>query len=175
MKIIRFLINFVLVVVTVSIIAVVSPMIFGYKMIVIESGSMEPVLPVNSVCYIHQQDIIHQNDIVTYITGDKDEIYVTHRVIDVNADGSYIVKGDNSEMEDKNPIKNRDIVGVTRFNVPKLGIAVKFLSTTEGKLLAIISLVVLLIFSELADKTIKSSKSAVVIGRVKCETSKLSS
>lgn len=160
MKFLRLITNLVLVLSAVMIIAIVSPMVFGYELIVIESGSMEPTLKVGSVCYTHKESIIHERDIVTYYTGSNDDVYVTHRVVDINPDGSYLLKGDNSNMEDQNQVTDDNIIGTVKLNIPYVGYCIKFISTLEGKVAVILGLLTLLVFSELADKTIQSSRRA---------------
>lgn len=169
----RFLLNFFLVAIAVVIIAVISPSVMGYKLIVIESGSMEPTLKVWSMCYVKKESVIRERDIVTYITGKDNELLVTHRVVGVNSDGTFTLKGDNSNMEDKQAVSKEDIIGVTKFNIPYVGYCIKALSTIEGKLVAILALIILLAFSELADKTVRSSKSALRRGILNKSASKL--
>jgi len=88
-----------------------TPEVFGYRLYIIESGSMDPTLHVGSVILSkHPKDPskLTENDIITFERSDG--ATVTHRIIEVmtDADGSvsYTTKGDN-------PINSPDVDPVT--------------------------------------------------------------
>lgn len=158
LKLLKHILTTILITSGLLIIALVVPMLLGYKLIGIETGSMEPVLHVGSLCYVKKADIIHENDIVTYFTGEDNDVLVTHRVIGVNIDGSYELKGDNSNMVDKNKVTDENIIGVTKYNVPYGGYLIKYLSTVSGKVTVSIAIVILSLLTELLDKLIERKK-----------------
>lgn len=81
-----------------------TPMVFGFGLCYVETGSMEPTLPVGSIILVKSvKDTanIEEGEIVTFydINGRR----VTHRVQSrVMLDGEivYITKGDNNNVED---------------------------------------------------------------------------
>lgn len=88
-------------------------MLFGYKPMVVISGSMLPTIQVNSLnlCKAATYDDIEIGDIVVYreITG----IYITHRAIEkttIAGEDVLITKGDNNKVEDA-PVKRGQVVG----------------------------------------------------------------
>ena len=88
-----------------------TPEVFGFRLYVIESGSMDPTLHVGSVILSkHPKDPskLEKDDIITYERADGATI--THRIIEVviDEDGtvSYITKGDS-------PINSPDVDPVT--------------------------------------------------------------
>lgn len=143
LKTMKYMLSTVLIVSAIVVIALLLPMVLGYKLVGIETGSMEPVLHVGSLCFVKEASIIHENDIVTYYTGDDNDVLVTHRVIGVNMDGTYELKGDNSNMVDLNKVTDENIMGVTRYNVPYGGYFIKYISTVSGKVITSIFLLVL--------------------------------
>ena len=96
---------------------------------VIVSGSMEPELPVGSVCLVDcQQKEPETGDIISYKA--KDTI-ITHRVIE-ETDGGYITKGDNNSVADPGIVKSKQIFGTVTCSIPKVGYAVMFMRTLKG-------------------------------------------
>lgn len=81
-----------------------TPLIFGYGLCYVETGSMEPTLPVGSIILVKSvkdTESLEVGDIVTFydINGRR----VTHRVKEVvqqNGEIVYITKGDNNNVED---------------------------------------------------------------------------
>ena len=105
---------------------------------VIVSGSMEPELPVGSVCLVDcQQKEPEVGDIISYKA--KDTI-ITHRVIK-KTDGGYITKGDSNSVADPGIVKSKQIFGTCVASVPKVGYAVMFMRTLKGIVLIAIGVV----------------------------------
>lgn len=96
---------------------------------VVVSGSMEPTLPVGSVCIVDcQQRSPDEGDIISYKAGDS---IVTHRVIEVTDDG-YITKGDANDTKDSGTVKEKQIFGTCVASAPKVGYVVMFLRSALG-------------------------------------------
>lgn len=76
------------------------PSLLGFQLFVVESGSMEPTLDIGSVILCRKPKNaaeLRENNIVTFKT--LSGFIVTHRIVQVNTDGSgrvtYRTKGDN--------------------------------------------------------------------------------
>ena len=105
---------------------------------VIISGSMEPELPVGSVCLVDcQQKEPEAGDIISYKAQDT---IITHRVIEKTDDG-YITKGDSNSVADPGIVKPKQIFGTCIYSVPKIGYAVMFMKTLKGIVLIAIGVV----------------------------------
>ncbi|MCI5536847.1 MAG: signal peptidase I [Clostridiales bacterium] len=105
---------------------------------VIISGSMEPELPVGSVCLVDcQQKEPEAGDIISYKA--KDTI-ITHRVIE-KTDGGYITKGDSNSVADPGIVKPKQIFGTVICSIPQVGYAVMFMRTLKGIVLIAIGAV----------------------------------
>ena len=101
---------------------------------VIVSGSMEPELPVGSVCLVDcQQKEPEIGDIISYKA--KDTI-ISHRVIEKTDDG-YITKGDSNSVADPGVVKPKQIFGTVICCIPKVGYVIMFLRTIKGIVLTI--------------------------------------
>ena len=105
---------------------------------VIISGSMEPELPVGSVCLVDCQNKEPEaGDIISYKAQDT---IITHRVIE-KTDGGYITKGDSNSVADPGIVKPKQIFGTCIYSVPKIGYAVMFMRTFKGIVLIAIGAV----------------------------------
>lgn len=101
---------------------------------VIVSGSMEPELPVGSLCFIDcQQKETETGDIISYKAGDS---VITHRVAEVTDEG-YVTKGDANDSKDPGIVKPKQIFGTCVFSIPKAGYAVMFFRSPKGIVLTI--------------------------------------
>ena len=121
--------------------------IFGYRPVVVVSGSMEPDILTNSISimrYCSMEDI-SVGDIIMYHHPSLD-INITHRVVDIyeNANGEiqYITQGDANNIEDSTPIIYENIEGKYIGKIPQVGRIVLALKskTTLGIVLAILIL-----------------------------------
>ena len=101
---------------------------------VIVSGSMEPELPVGSLCMIDcQQKEPEAGDIISYKAGDS---VITHRVIEVTDEG-YVTKGYANDSKDPGIVKQKQVFGTCVFSIPKAGYAVMFFRSLKGIILTI--------------------------------------
>lgn len=107
---------------------------FDMNPYVIVSGSMEPELPVGSLCMIDcQQKEPDEGDIISYKAGDS---VITHRVVEVTDEG-YVTKGDANDSKDPGVVKQKQVFGICVFSIPKAGYAVMFLRSLKGIILTI--------------------------------------
>lgn len=89
--------------------------IFGYRFLIVLSGSMEPALPVSALVIEREYsgEEIHPGDIVTYTdTFQGKEIRVTHRVISTCMEEGFVyTKGDANTYMDE-PVRLSRIEGI---------------------------------------------------------------
>lgn len=97
--------------------------IFGYKVFVVISGSMEPNIHVGDIVITKNVDAsdIKVGDVITF---NNDKYTITHRVIDIiqNEEIYYKTKGDHNSVADKDLIKYNNIEGVCKFRLEKIGV-----------------------------------------------------
>ena len=89
---------------------------FGYKPVVVLSGSMEPYMETNSLVIVKQTKGIQEKDVVMFHL-DEDNM-VCHRVMDIDDEGNITTKGDNNDVADFEKITVDDVEGkvVVRMN-----------------------------------------------------------
>lgn len=130
----------------------------GYKLLVVQSGSMEPRIGVGSVLLTKPTADFAapmpnarflKGDVITYAIGKNN--FVSHRVVDVQEkDGQffYQTKGDANPAADQKLIPENEVVGRAALTVPYLGRFVNFAKTPLGYFLMIMIPSLYVIFSE---------------------------
>lgn len=102
------------------------PSFFGYKPLVVISGSMEPTLKVGSIIYYQQMDIdsFEKNDILVYTTNNH---IISHRIVEKSEDG-FITKGDANKTIDSDQVYEEQVLGKsTNWCIPFLGYYTDFI------------------------------------------------
>lgn len=120
--------------------------LFGYRALVVVSGSMEPDIKTGSVIYIktYDQDEIYNNvkvgDYITFVNNEGNN--VTHAVIYINPVADEIqTQGirEGAAIDDK--ISSADFVGKFVFTISYLGFIVKVIGS-QTFIIAFISVIV---------------------------------
>jgi signal peptidase len=124
--------------------------------LIVQSGSMEPAIPVGSVVFVdavaaEQADTrITEGEVITYTDDGRN--LVTHRVVEKHqaADSvRFVTKGDANENVDPEPVYRNEVVGELEFTVPFIGYVIAFGNTPMGFLTLVWGPVLALVFSEL--------------------------
>ena len=121
-----------------------------YKLLVVQSGSMEPAIKTGSVILIKKQDTYSVGDIISFVSGGQDS--TTHRVVKTevkNGKEIFYTKGDANQGEDRESVSIEKVLGKTIFILPYLGYAVAFAKTQKGFIFLIIVPATIIIFSEI--------------------------
>lgn len=105
---------------------------FGYKPYIIQTGSMEPAIKVNSLVIVKQGgfDEIKVGDVISFKMRDKN-INVCHRVIEKNGD-EFVTKGDNNNSEDLERVLKDKYIGKVVFSTNLTAFVIAFLSKPSG-------------------------------------------
>ena len=162
-KIISFILNILLIVVTIIIIIGFYYIyqlkiakndyanLFGYTFFEVATASMYPTIEIGDVVIVKISKEVERNDIIVYTDG---ESIITHRLIEKN-DNELIAKGDANNSEDK-PINENMVLGKVIKIIPKLGTWRKVFTSTEivGLILILITLfgIVFVLPSKTEDK-----------------------
>jgi len=123
----------------------------NYKLMTIQSGSMEPAMKAGSMIVVKPTAEYKIGDIVTYKNGDDSKKTTTHRIVEINeAKGviTYKTKGDANDAPDFAPIFKANIVGKVLFSIPYLGYPVGFARTLPGLIILIIIPATIIIYEE---------------------------
>lgn len=118
----------------------------GYRLYVVQSGSMEPTIHIGDIIFIKSQSGYLKGDAVTFNTNDNR--IVTHRIVKVSDEGTYATKGDANRDEDSDLIANEQIMGKVTFVIPKMGYLTQFTRSLPGLIVLILIPASLLIANE---------------------------
>ena len=110
------------------------PRLLGYEAYNIETGSMEPTLPVGSVAYVEGVDPreVATDDIIAY---DYNGAVVTHRVVQNQYfSEEFTTKGDANDSQDINAVPYRNLIGRVRYHIPYIGPIMLLCTSRVGKI-----------------------------------------
>lgn len=139
------------------------PKLLGYRVYVVDSGSMSPTIKTDSMIIVKESKTNEINiaDIITYY-GHNKESRVTHRVIDIENKGEFfITKGDANEVPDPMPLEGEKIIGKVILVIPIIGKMFRFLNTQLGMGM-LITLIILWIIIPVMSSRIRKSKKYVL-------------
>lgn len=128
------------------------PGIFGYKPLIVMSGSMETSIYTGDLIFTRDVDpnTLKVGDVIAF--REDNDFVTTHRIIDIkNVDGKkyFATKGDNNNTADKQLVALDKVEGIYISRIPGLGNALVFLQKPIGlvTVLAVILIFGLIIFS----------------------------
>lgn len=128
------------------------PAIAGIEVLNIETGSMEPAIPVGSAVFVHNVDptnVVAQ-DVIAFSREDET---VVHRVMsNMVVEGQLVTKGDANSEVDLDPVPYSNYIGKVVFNVPALGDFLTAITTTVGKVYLFLFAVCGVLFNVLAGR-----------------------
>jgi signal peptidase I len=90
-----------------------------YKIVAIEGGSMAPAIHQGDAILVTKPPHTLQPGMIVLIQVESK--LVTHRVVEVRADGSFVTKGDANDHVDDWSNVDPHVVGVVRGHLPLLG------------------------------------------------------
>lgn len=98
--------------------------VFPIEPLVIASNSMAPKIKKGDIVIIQDKDVnkIEKGEVIRY---KMDGYYVVHRVVMIRQDSNgkleFITKGDNNESIDLFAVKENQVAGVVKFDIPYAG------------------------------------------------------
>lgn len=121
------------------------PDIFGYKPMIVLSGSMESKIRKGDLIITKNIDPakLEEKDVIAFRTADN--TVTTHRIIEIKKiDGKlfFVTKGDNNNVNDKDMVSEDDIEGIYQFRIPKLGNLLMFIQNPLGFAVIMLSLLI---------------------------------
>lgn len=127
--------------------------LFGYQLVTVHSGSMEPAIKTGSVILVKEVEdpsALQVGDVITFYQS-FDRI-VTHRIVEVIQSGDevlYRTKGDNNENPDMTlALADNVLAKYTGITVPYMGYVAKYVNTQVGLiLLLVVPGIILLVYS----------------------------
>jgi signal peptidase I len=115
-----------------------TPLLAGFRSLVVLTGSMEPNLPVGSVLYVQKQPSYNKGDVIAFQSGN---VNITHRILEVETKNNqlfYKTKGDANNASDLDLVSSESVLGKQSFYIPFLGRLILFIKTVPGFLLMVV-------------------------------------
>jgi len=160
---VHFLSSFIISIITITAVFFVFIKLMGWNMFYIESASMAPKYPINTLIIVQtvEPEEIEVGDVVTYILN-EDNVLVTHRVTSIDySNKTFTTKGDANNTEDASPVFWDNVVGKVFFGIPLIGKPLQIITNENNRPIFITVIAVLLAFSIAWDiwESIKKKKS----------------
>lgn len=117
------------------------PVFWGYKPLVIISGSMEPKLRVGGILYYKEinKKEYQKNDIVVFKSN---KYLISHRIVEITNDG-FITKGDaNTNIDSNKVLFNKALGKGTNWSIPYIGYYADFIYKNKWILLIILGMLI---------------------------------
>lgn len=151
-KIIYYIFIVFIAVIAVLLIVSVFPIPGNYKILVVQSGSMEPEIKMGGAAIVKPATDYKIGDVITFGPMSKTRAPTTHRIYDIRinefGEPRYITKGDANNAPDQREIQKGEIIGKVLFSVPYAGYVVAFARKPLGFMLIIIVPAAIIIFDE---------------------------
>lgn len=135
--------------------------IFGYRILTVQSGSMEPTIPTGALILVGRAGTYNKSDIVAYGSLIRKNALITHRIIDIaNINGKtlFVLKGDANKQIDIELVPSHAIAGKYLGGIPLVGYPVQFARTPMGVILMIIIPGTLIVYEEIRNLRARLSK-----------------
>lgn len=125
-----------------------------YRVYAVSTGSMLPTIPPKSAVVV-RRGVFEVGDVITFRTRNG---LVTHRLIEVSANGGLRTKGDANETADPGSLSPDRVVGRVVAAPPMLGFWLVYLSTPAGLGSVVVLLISLWLIASLAEDLINATK-----------------
>jgi signal peptidase len=117
------------------------PQLAGRQFYIVASGSMEPVITRGSLLVVRPADPaeLKREDVITVIDPADPERVVSHRIMEVLAEGrSFITRGDANNVDDPEPVPAANVIGKAEYAIPYAGYILDFAQSTKGLIIMIL-------------------------------------
>jgi len=122
----------------------------GYRLLIVQSGSMEPTIMTGDVIVIAKANTYQKNDVITF--QDSQKSITTHRVYEAEEVGGeklFTTKGDANRVQDNDVVSERLVMGKVILTIPKLGYFIYFLRSKIGFVIFLIIPACLIVIDEI--------------------------
>ena len=130
--------------------------VFGYSVLRVITGSMEPTIFTGDYIFVQKTDPteLKEGDIIAFYSDDEDikGMLVTHRIIDINDDGTFTTKGDANNIADDKPARPESLVGKYVGKARLFGIISSF--SDSSKLILFLVIIPILLIAIYETKTL---------------------
>lgn len=119
---------------------------------IVQSGSMEPEIPVGAIVAIVPAAKYAVGDVITFGDDTVKRIPTTHRIVSIEREGGstrYVTKGDANEEADNGRTSYSEVIGKVVLTVPRLGYVLDFARSKNGFMFMVVIPAALIVLDEL--------------------------
>ncbi|NNE10879.1 MAG: signal peptidase I [Ilumatobacter sp.] len=118
--------------------AVIAPVVFGWSPVAITSASMEPRIATGDIVFVASSDgrDLEPGTVIVFDDPATDG-QLTHRIVDVTADGDYVTRGDANGRLDSTPVPPDEVFGVGRMVLPAIGLPIVWIERAQWLVLLV--------------------------------------
>ncbi len=100
------------------------PLVMGWPVVVVTSGSMEPLIRAGDVVAYEPTngEGLAAGTVIIFENPAVDGALVTHRIVSVNPDGTYVTRGAAAAVADSTPLHPAQVRGTGKLVVPFAGL-----------------------------------------------------
>ena len=131
-----FLFVFVLTIFVLVTLIMLGTKLFGYQILTVDSGSMEPNFPEDSLIFVKMVDPseLQADDVITFTVDEKGTL-VTHRIVAVLKDErSFITRGDANNTNDPSTVPFGNVVGKAELCLPGIGAVFRAVTAESNRI-----------------------------------------
>lgn len=113
----------------------------GFRVYVVNSGSMEPEIPTGSLIVTQRALEYQPGDIISFMLPSNYRTIITHRIVEATTvfeQPAFITKGDANTDADPDAVPARNIVGKLFLTIPYLGYLIEFARTPVGVMVLLV-------------------------------------
>ena len=139
------------------------PEIFGYKPLIVMSGSMETSIYTGDLIFTKEIDpsSLKVNDVIAF--REDDNVITTHRIIEikeVDGENYFVTKGDNNNTIDKHLVSYDKVEGIYISRIAGLGSVLMFLQKPLGLAITLVVIFIIGFIAFWTSGTISSKNAA---------------
>ncbi len=130
------------------------PAIFGFKTMVVTSGSMAPAIEAGDAALIRpiRPEEVQAGDVVTFAGWNSARGTTTHRVVAIKEIAGTLyfqTRGDANNTADPDLVPAAAAVGTVEFVIPRAGFVLQFTTSGSGRLLLVVLPLALILVAEM--------------------------
>ena len=136
----------------------VLPKMLGYQVCEVVTGSMEPELQVGSVVYIQKCDAnqIKVGDIISFYVGIDEENIISHRVVEIKENQTFVTKGDSNNYNDDSVVDATHLIGKVKFKINNISWLVYLFDSITG-IIIVCGIIIISLFLNISSDIISRS------------------
>ncbi len=122
------------------------------RVLVVQSGSMEPAIKTGSIVFVFPDNTYSAGDIITFSRERSSHgVPITHRIIKENTvygQTAYTVQGDANRYPDAEKVFESEVIGKVRAGIPYIGFLINKARTPFGLMLLVLLPAIIIVSDE---------------------------